>query len=249
VAAAVSALAGIPGVAHARLEFPSVSERVAGARLAVAPAHALSDSVPARVRVECGDVELFGIAGLRAGGVRATASARGLLLGAELVHLGSPVGAHTRVVAEAGAAFRGAWAGVVRAGVERLALDGFPGADTGVVGLVNRIDVGRVFVVADVEAALAAPRTSEVGLALCARAGPARLVASVRIDDGRLAAAGASLSARLHPRLAVSCGYDDASTSLRAAALVRAGGVEVGIGAFQHPVLGGSQGVSVAWVR
>jgi hypothetical protein len=240
---------GATPAARARVEFPSVTERVAGARLAVAPAAALDDSARACVRLECGDIELFGIAGLRASGVRAVAARGPVLAGAELVHLGAPVGSQTRLVVEAGGAARGAWEGAVRAGVERLALDGFPGEDTGIIGVINRVDVGRMSAVADVEVELSSPRSSTVALALGARAGPARLSATLRIDDGRLSAAGASVSARLHPRLALLCGYDDASTSLRAGALVRAGGMEFAFGAFQHPVLGTSQGVSVAWVR
>jgi hypothetical protein len=60
----------MPARAGATLSFPSVVERIAGARVDVVPARASLGDAPASLRVEIGDSELFVSGGLRTSGVR-----------------------------------------------------------------------------------------------------------------------------------------------------------------------------------
>jgi hypothetical protein len=134
--------------------------------------------------------------------------------------------------------------------VERLALDGAGAVTWRVLGVMSRIDAGRVSVVADAEA-LHGGGVYETSLSLSARvhAGAVQLSGGVRVDGDRFAGAAVSLAARVHPSLALLAGYDDGAQSLRAGAVIRWRDVEIATGVSQHPVLGMSQGVSVACAR
>jgi hypothetical protein len=236
--------------ARAQLAFPSIVERVTGARVGVAPSGALLAAGPATVRVEVGDVELFGVAGLRSTGVRAAADLGGALLSASLCQVAAPVGSQARATLEVGYARRGAWQGAARVGFERVALDGVPAEDGPLAGAISRVDVGRVAVIADAELLSGERmRATSVSSTVLVRAGVATLVASICIEDERLSGAGVAVGARLDSRLAVVAGYDDVAQTMRAGAVVSWGGVEVAAGCFLHAVLGASQGVSVAWTR
>lgn len=234
--------------AHAALAFPSIANHVQGARIDVAPSRA--DGSLATWRVEVADAELFGVAGLRSSGVRASGRAGPWIVNAAAVQVSSPVGDHARAVLEAGFVIRGAWQGAVRAGAERLALDATRPLHARVTGLASRIDAGRVSLLADVEwiEGDGADDTSIV-LASRFRAGAARLTGTLRIDGDRFVGAGISLCARVHRDLDVLAGYDDGAGSLRAAVIIHAGMLDMATGVWQHPVLGLSHGVSVACAR
>ncbi len=235
---------------RAELTFPSVVEHVNGARIDIAPVHSAIGEEPARWRVEIADAELFGIAGLRSSGVRASGRYRAFIVSPGLVHVASPVGAHDRATMECGIATGNTWQGVVRAGVERLALNGTDAVSWRVMGMASRVDVGRVSVVADV-GALQGHGTYDTSLSLSTRvrAGATHLVGAVRVDGDRFAGAAVSLGVRIHPSLSLLVGYDDGTGSMRAGAVIQWGAIEIATGVSQHPVLGLSQGVSVACVR
>jgi hypothetical protein len=246
----LSAVAAAPSSARAALPFPSVVERVVSARVDIAPVRRVPGGEPASWRVEMADVALHGVSGLHTGGARAAMMIRSAVVTATAVRVASAVGAHDRAAVEAGFVIRGAWQGAVRAGIERLALDGADAATWRVAGLISRADVGRVSLVADIDV-LAGHGFHETSLSLCGlvRAGAAQLVGSVRIDGDRLAGSGVAMVARVHAHLALLAGYDDGVESLRAGAVIGWRGIEVAAGVSQHPVLGLSQGVSVACSR
>ncbi len=227
----------------AQITFPSIVERVTGVRLDAAPIDGGGD----RARVECGDVELFGIAGLRASGVRGTVPVRGVRIGAEVSQVGSPVGSHVRATATAGIA-AGRWRTAVRAGVESLSLAGGPSQPATVTALVSGVDVGDTSLRADVESIAGwSGRATFMTVALAARlAGHATVVSSLRFDGpGSLALVVAAI-VPLHARLSVLAGYDDGTETLSAGVTVNAGRCTLATGVFRHAVLGPSQGVSVA---
>jgi hypothetical protein len=238
------------GTARAQLRFPSMAERVAGARVDVAPPRAAFAPEPAALRVEFGDLELFGIPGLRLGGVRAAFWHRGACFSGSIAQVSSPVGAQSRALAEAGYARRSGWQGAVRAGVERLALDGAAPERRWVTGVISRVDAGPVAAIADVER-VAGEHVYATSLALTVlvSAGAARLVANVRIDGDRFVGAGVGVAARLHSALCLMAGYDDGAQTARAGVVVAWRRIEIAAGVFQHPVLGQSQGVTVACTR
>jgi hypothetical protein len=227
-----------------------VVERVSGARFDLAPVRASFGGALSPWRVEVADVELYGIAGLRASGVRATGLFKRGIASAAATNFVSPVGSHARAVLEAGAVVGNAWQGAVRAGAERLALGGADPLVWRVAGLTSRVDVGRVTTLADVEIITGAGGdATSVLLATRVRAGVAYLAGTVRIDGDRFVGAGVSVTARLHPILALLVGYEDGTGSARAAAVIALRHVEIAAGVFQHPVLGASRGVSVACAR
>jgi hypothetical protein len=230
--------------------FPSMIERIAGARVDVAPPRAPLGSQRAALRIEFGDLELFGIAGLRASGVRASAAPGGALIAASLSQVSSPVGTHARAVAEAGYARRAAWQGAVRWGFERLAIEGAEADRRWVTGAISRVDIGPVAAVADLERVSGehAYATSLV-LAMRVSAGAAQLVGSMRVDGDRFVGAGVAVALRLHSTLGLMAGYDDGSQTARAGAVIAWRGLEIATGVFQHPVLGTSQGVTIACTR
>ena len=230
--------------------FPAVMERTVGTRLDVAPVRTDFGDEPAAWRVEIADAGLHGIPGLRTDGVRASGRVHAIILGASIVNVSSPVGPHARGMVEAGCRIGGGWQGAVRAGAERLALVGTAPITWRVVGAVSRIDVGRVSTLADIEV-IAGHRRYETSLSISTRvrAGAAQLVGVVGIDGDRFAGAAVSVMARIHPSLALVAGYDDGTQSMRAGVIVDWKGVEIGTAVSQHPVLGLSQGVSVACAR
>lgn len=232
------------------LAFPSVVEQVCAFRFDVAPVRSAAGQEPAHWRVEIADAELFGISEFRSIGVRASTLYRSLIFNPAIMRVASPVGAHDRAIVECGFKAGEGWQGALRAGAERLALDGAGAVTWRVMGVVSRIDAGRVSVVADAEA-LHGGGVYETSLSLSARvhAGAARLSGGVRVDGDRFAGAAVSLVARVHPSLALLAGYDDGAQSMRAGAVIRWRDVEIATGVSQHPVLGMSQGVSVACAR
>jgi hypothetical protein len=235
---------------NAGLVFPSVVEHVNAARIDIAPAHSATGEGPARWRVEIADAELFGISGLRSSGVRASARYRALIINPVLVRVMSPVGAHDHATMEFGLAMSNAWQGAIRAGWERLTLDGTYAVSWRVMGMASRVDVGRVSVVADVNALEGQGRyDTSLSLSTKVRTGALHLVGTVRVDGDRFAGAAVSLTARIHSSLALLAGYDDATGSMRGGAVIQWGAIEIATGVSQHPVLGLSQGVSVACVR
>lgn len=230
--------------------FPSVAEQIAGARMDLAPVRVSLGGAPASLRIEIADTELYGIAGLRSSGLRVATLHRSLIVAASAVNVASPVGAHTRAMVEAGCKLGTSWQGAVRVGVERLTLDVNEPVAWRVAGVASRADVGRVSAVADVELVEGAG-TYETSMVLATRvhAGIAQLIGSVRIDGDRFAGAGVAMVARVHSSLALTAGYDDGAESLRGGALINWGRIEIATGVFQHPVLGMSEGVSIACVR
>jgi hypothetical protein len=234
-----------PWPAGAQVPFPSVVDRIAGVRLQ--GARVLTGGAPRGTRVEFGDMELFGIAGLRLSGVRAEGYAGGWLLGAEVCRLGAPVGTHTRATLCAGAG-AARWRVGVRSGIESLALSGVAGESVVVTALVSGIDVGGVALLADVESLSgSAGRKTSMTVAL---AGPvaagARVLASMRYDGPGALAVGAAAIVPLHRALSLLAGYDDGSETARAGAAVTAGRWSLATGVFRHAVLGMSQGVSLS---
>jgi hypothetical protein len=237
--------------ASAGLVFPSVVERVIGTRIDVAPVRdALSDTT-SRVRVEVADAELYGIEGLRTNGVRASGAVRVLFVTGTMTNIESPVGSETRALVEVGYTIRRRWQGALRAGGERLSLDGMSLFTSRMAGVASRVDVGHVSTIADVEVldTPGAGYESSLSLAMRVRSGAAQLIGNIRIDGDRFVGAGIAAVARLHESLALMAGYDDGSESMRGAVVIDWRGIEVAAGVFQHPVLGMSQGVSVSCFR
>jgi hypothetical protein len=251
VALALAAALEVPGtVPPVRAQdFPSVVERTVGSHVEVAPFRLLSPR-PATLRVEVGDIELFGIAGLRVSGVRAVAAHRRVLLSGSLFQVSSPVGNQSRAMVETGFLARGLWQGALRAGSERVALEGAQADGRRVVGAISRVDVGPAAAVADFER-VTGLRVNEttLTLSLLVTAGVVQLAGHARAEGDRFAGAGVAVAARLHSALCLMAGYEDGTQTARAAAVVGWNGFEVAAGAFQHPVLGTSQGVMVACAR
>jgi hypothetical protein len=237
--------------ASAGLVFPSVVERVIGTRIDLAPERAALSDTTAHARVEVADAELYGIEGLRTSGVRASGAVRAVFLTGTMTTIDAPVGSEARMIVEAGYALRHRWQACVRAGVERLALDGNLGVSTHVAGVASRVDVGRASMIADLDLAdtRGAGYETSLSLGVRVRASPAQLIGSVRIDGDRYLGAGIALFVRLHQSLALLAGYDDGSESMRAGVAIDWRGFEVATGVFEHPVLGMSQAVSVACFR
>jgi len=234
---------------HVRAEvaFPGVAERVLGFRADDVTVHARTG---ARWRVEVADQELFGIAGLRASGVRAESFGNTLGWLLETSRVSAGVGAHTRLVAGASATSSG-WRGGLRAGVERVALDGARAEHAAVLGVTSRIDSGAASLMADLDVVSGYYVQSRV-LTLAALGQVSSLLtitACARFDGARLVSLGCAASARVAGRVVLAAGYDDGTMTSRAGVGVAAGDLEVWAGAWQHAVLGVSQGVSVAWVH
>jgi hypothetical protein len=243
LAVIVLALAAAP--ARAQVPFPSVVDRVIGVRLD-ASRTLVADADPG-ARLECGDMELFGVAGLRLSGARARVRVGGLPAGVELCRLGAPVGSHTRVTGTLGyAAAR--WHGALRAGVESLALAGAPGESAVVTGLVCGLTLARASLFADVESvADAGGRANYLTVAVAGRvADRAIVLTSMRYDGPGALAAGVAALVPVHRALSLLAGYDDGTETARAGAVIAAGRWSLATGAFRHAVLGMSQGVSVS---
>lgn len=229
--------------------FPSVVDRSVGIR--AGDGYFVVTGADARWCVETGDVELFGIAGLRASGVRATGRVAALPVGVSMTQLASPVGSETRAEVELGYAPGARWHCAARVGVEMVAITGAESEQALVTGLRSRADVGRISAIADVDV-VSRPdaRDVDVTLGVIARAGrAASLIGTARFDDVGLAAAGVAFVSRVTGALSLLAGYDDGTDSVRGAAVVSLASWRVSTGVFYHPVLGVSQGVTVAWVR
>ncbi len=235
------------GVAHARLSFPSVTERALGVGgTDVAHAHGSAS----RSYAEVADAELFGIAGLRATGVRAGVRAGPFPVGVAAMQIAAPVGAQTRVSADAGYE-AGGWSAAVRVGIERLALDAGASDAAIVAGVASRVTLGPVTSIAEVES-IGAGETREIWIrfATVARAGRvADIVTSARVTAPGSMALGVGMRAALHPALALLAGYDDGTETLSAGVAIAVRRWELSAGVFRHAVLGLSQSVSLAWSR
>jgi hypothetical protein len=233
-----------PAGVCAQVAFPSIEERVVGVRLDVVPL--LEPAAAAGTRVDVGDIELFGIAGLRLSGVRAAGALRSFPVGVSLQQVSSPVGSHRRVTAHGGV-MAGAWRVALRAGVETLALTGAP-AESGVVtALVASAEIGATTLVADVESiAGSTGRATTVCAAAAGRVGRyGNVVTSLRYDGPAALAMGVALHVPLHAALSLLAGYDDGTETWRAGAVIGGGRWQVATGVFRHAVLGMSQGASV----
>ena len=237
--------------ASAGLVFPSVVERVIGARMELAPGREALSYTTARVRAEVADAELYGIEGLRTNGIRAAGAVRAVFFTGSVASIDAPVGSQARVVIEAGYLLRHRWQGAVRAGIERLELNGYPTLTTHVAGVASRVDAGRVSAVADLdlEDTFGVGYETSLSFASRVRAGPLQLIGNIRIDGDRYVGAGIAACMRLERSLALLAGYDDGSESVRAGVVIDWRGIEVATGVFEHPVLGMSQVLSIACFR
>ena len=242
-------LALLVTAAHGGIAFPSVVERAIGIR--AGDGYFVVSGADAPWCVEAGDVELFGIAGLRVAGVRATGRVGALPVGATLTQLASPVGTETRANVELGYVPGARWRASVRVGAEMIAITGAAGEQSLVTGFLSRADVGRISAIADVDVvSRRETRDVDVTLGVVARAGRgASLVGTAHFDGTGVAAAGIAFVSRLTGALSLLAGYDDGTDSVRGAAVVSLASWRVSTGVFYHSVLGLSQGVTVAWVR
>lgn len=199
---------------------------------------------------EAGDVELFGIAGLRVSGVRASNDFGAWSIGASAAQLMSPVGSETRTYLEGGYQAGARWLCAARVGVETVSVGGVS-ARSLVTGVLSRADLGAISTVADVDVvSWENEREIDVTLGVVARLGrAATVVGNARFDGTNVVAAGVALVSRLTGALALLAGYDDGTDSVRGAAVIGLSNWRVSTGVFYHGVLGVSHGVSVAWAR
>lgn len=231
--------------ARARIDFPSVADRVIGIR---AGADLLNPAE--RWSVEAGDVELFGIAGLRVDGVRTRGRVGALQAGASLAQLSAPVGSEARAELELGYRPSPRWLCLARAGVEMVSLTGMAGEQALLAGVHARAQAGRVVAIADVDVVSRDEvRDVDVAIAVVARIGLASIVATARFDGRAVASTGVAVVSRLANALSLLAGYDDGTESIRGAAVVSLSSWQLGVGVFQHAVLGVSQGVTLTWSR
>jgi hypothetical protein len=239
---ATSALAGV--------EFPSVIDRVVGIRTDAGAGDFVVSGRRGLPCAEAGDVELFGIAGLRVSGARASSDFGACSVGASASQLMSPVGSETRAYLEGGYQASARWLCAVRAGTEIVSIEG-PGESALVTGVFSRANLGAVSAIADVDVvSRESGRDVDVTLGVVARAGrTTTIVGSARFDGTQVVAAGVALVSRLAGALALLAGYDDGTESVRGAAVVSLSRWRVSTGVFYHGVLGVSHGVTVAWTR
>jgi hypothetical protein len=231
--------------AHAHIEFPSVADRALGIR---AGADLLIPNE--RWSVEAGDVELFGIAGLRVDGVRTRRRMGALQAGVSVAQLSAPVGSEARAELEVGYRPSARWLCRARAGVETVALTGIASEAAILAGFHARAQTGRITTIADVDVVTRAEvRDVEVDLAVVARVRMASIVATARFDGRAVASTGVAVVSRLASALSLIAGYDDGTESIRGAAVVSLASWQLGVGIFQHAVLGVSQGVTLSWSR
>lgn len=249
--AALVLVGAVAAQAQGRVEFPSVVDRCIGVRADAGSGHVVALGTGAPGCVEAGDLELFGVAGLRVAGVRASGRAGRVPLGVSAAQLMAPVGSETRVEFELGYAPGARWRASLRAGIELVAIDGAAPERARVVGVLSRADAGPVTALADVDVvARDETRDVEVTIGVIARAGDAAsVVGTARFDGVGVAAAGVALVSRLSSALSLAAGYDDGTESVRGAAVVSLSNWRVCTGVFYHAVLGVSHGVTIAWVR
>jgi hypothetical protein len=235
------------GVSAAHVVFPSVVDRVLDIRSSGA---AMSPLVLARTRVEVADAQLYGIAGLRTTGLRASRVLGTCVLGGEVAQIGSPVGSESRIAFEVAYASHADWMLGVRAGLARLAIAGATLESRPIAGLVSQVEVGAVTTRVDVEnEGLDATRAMTMCVAVAARVSSGTVVSSVRADGPGAIAIGVAASVTLHPAFALLVGYDDGTETFSGAVAVRVHACEVCAGVYRHAVLGLSQGVSLVWSR
>jgi hypothetical protein len=204
---------------------------------------------PARhATVEVADAELFGVAGLRASGVRASAPLWRFVAAVELVRVGSDVASESR------ATLRLATGAVaVELSVER-AQAGTRTAGLSAIGVMARLPVGRHSRVLFYAGGLGVRGSYDPGFdaAIDIQLQP---VPAVVLDLGvalhrrygetlRL-----SVEVRAATPLALSAGYDAATETAGAAVRVSMRALSVEVGASVHAVLGASQRVSLRWSR
>ncbi len=242
------AIAGLSSTNARALEFPSVIDQSLGFRWTG------YDAVTGDAPVWCfevGDAELFGIAGLRVAGVRASGRAGVAPVAASISQLAAPIGSEARADMEIGYAPGARWSCNARVGLETVSLAGAVRENAVVTGAYARAQAGRVAVVADVDVvSRSLARDVAVTLGVMARAGnAASVVASARFDGFGIAGAGVALISRIGNALALVAGYDDGTESIRGAAVVSLARWRVSTGVFYHGVLGVSQAVTIAWVR
>ena len=240
---ATTALAGV--------EFPSVIDRVVGIRTDAGAGDFVVSGRRGSPGAEAGDVELFGIAGLRVSGARASSDFGACSVGASASQLMSPVGSETRAYLEGGYQASARWLCAARAGAEIVSRGASPGERAFVTGVFSRADLGAITAIADVDVvSRESGRDVDVTLGVVARAGrAATIVASARFDGTQVVAAGVAVVSRLTGALALLAGYDDGTDSVRGAAVVSLSRWRVSTGVFYHGVLGVSHGVTVAWTR
>jgi hypothetical protein len=231
--------------AGARIDFPSVADRTVGIR---AGADGFGPEAP--WSVETGDVELFGIAGLRVAGVRARGRMGAVPAGVSLAQLSSPVGTESRAEAELGYRPGVRWLCLARTGIEIVSITGAPAEQAVLAGFYSRAEAGRITAIADVDViSRADAREIEVEIGVVGRIGSASIIATTHFDGHAVASAGIAVVSRFAGRLALLAGYDDGTETIRGAAVVSLSRWRVGVGVFQHAVLGVSQGVTLTWSR
>ncbi|HEU4929618.1 MAG TPA: hypothetical protein VFU38_07280 [Candidatus Krumholzibacteria bacterium] len=234
--------------ARARIDFPSVTDRAIGIRAGTGVFH--RETTGPAWSVEAGDVELFGIAGLRVSGVRANGRAASLLAGLSIAQLSSPVGSESRAELELGYRPSARWLCLARGGIEMVSIPGTPGESAVVAGFHSRAQAGPISAIADVDVvSRAGARDVELSIGLVGRIGAASIVTTSRFDGNAVASVGIAVVSRFAGRLALLAGYDDGTESIRGAAVVSFSCWQFDVGVFQHAVLGVSQGVTISWLR
>ena len=221
-------------------------------------AHALGDILfpgsrsvpwPARnFRIEVSDAELFGIAGLRSSGVRATAPVWMTSLQLELVRTGNELAAETRATLRVAAG-----PVAIEAGVERAVADARSASLTS-MGVRARLPVGARTVLLFHAGGIGVAGIYDPGfdaeVALVLRPAEAvRFEAALLVhrrygETLRLAA-----EVRAGPPLALRAGFDAAAENASAGIRVRVRAMSLEVGADVHAVLGLSQRVSLIWGR
>jgi hypothetical protein len=235
--------------AHSGIEFPSVVDRAIGIR--VGAGDLFVTGAASRRCVEVGDVELFGMAGLRVSGLRASGQWGSVPVGVSAARLASPVGSESRVDIELGYVTASHSRCVLRVGVEMIEIAGATPERSLIAGALARADVGAVSALADVDVVSRAYASEvDVVLGIVARAGRnVAVVATTRFDGTRAAAVGVAVVSRLTGALSLLGGYDDGTESVRAAAVVTLDAWQLSSGVSYHAVLGVSHGVTLAWTR
>ncbi len=241
-------IAFVSADALARIDFPSVVDRAVGIR---ASADVFNPEQAASAwTLEAGDVELFGIAGLRVAGVRASGRAGVLPAGFAIAQLSSPVGNESRAELELGYRPSARWLCLARAGIETVSIIGVPDERAIVTGFHARAEARRITAIADVDL-ISRASAREIGLSIgvVGRIGSTSIVATAQFDGRAVASTGIAVVSRFAGRLALLAGYDDGTESVSGAAVVSFSRWRFGVGVFQHAVLGVSQGVTLSWSR
>ena len=200
------------------------------------------------VRIEVADAELFGVPGLRASGVRASAPVWRLTAVVELVRVGSEVTAEKRATLALATGFVAAEVGVERVEAGGRA-DGLASA-----GVMARLPAGRGAHVLFHATGIGVNGTYDPGfdagidLALQpVRAVTLRVGASIHRRYGESLRLSAEV--RTATPLTLSAGFDAATETAGASVRVSVRALSIEFGADVHAVLGTSQRVSLQWGR